>query len=185
MLDIPGLCSYLDERFTKTLFRLDAIDVYNVPGTAESLDRFLAGEPEPDMTKKGPWLAQLRDQVTRGLYEHKVWALNTPLIDRTRLACEWGYAYNVKAGQDIRIFDRSAASWPEQASIDHDFYLIDDEEVLRMHYDDEGHFVGAEVLPDDVLPEYRATRDALWAVAEPFEPWWAARPHEHRANRAS
>lgn len=184
MLDIPGLGRHLDERFTKTLFRLDAIEVYNVPGTQEGLDRYLAGVPEPDMEKKESWLAELRDQAARGLYYNKVWALKTPLIDRTRYACEWGYAYNVQAGQDVRIFDRTAQTWPEGA-LDHDFYLIDDEEVLRMNYDDEGHFVGAEVLPDDVLSAYRATRDALWSVSESFNPWWAARPHEHRANRAS
>lgn len=184
MLNIPELQEYLQTHTRKTQFRFDALEVYNVPTTGNDLERYLAGEPEPDMDRKGRWLDKLRDEQARGLYRYKVWAVPTPLIDRTRFACEWGYAYNVKAGEDVRILDLGKKPWPE-GLLRHDFYLLDDEQVVRMHYDDEGHFVGAEVLADEVLPKYREARDIAWAAAEPFEPWWAARPQEHRANRAS
>lgn len=184
MLNIPELQEYLQTHSSKSQFRFDALEVYNVPTTGNDLERYLAGEPEPDMERKGPWLAQLREETARGLYNYKVWALPTPLIDRTRFACEWGYAYNVKAGEDVRILDLGVKSWPE-GLVHHDFFLLDDKEVVRMHYDDEGHFIGGEPLTEDVLPMYRTARDIAWAAAEPFEAWWAAHPEEHRANRAS
>ena len=50
---------------------------------------------------------------------------------------------------------------------------MDDTTVVRMHYE-AGRFVGAEVLPVDVLPRYRAARDAAWQAAVPFSEYWAA-----------
>ncbi len=184
MLDIPGLQSHIRTRFTRTLFRLETLDIYTVPTSGNDFARYLAGEAAPDMNRKQHWLDQLRSEADRGLQRRTVHMLRSPLGDYLRYECEWGYVYNTQAGDDVRILD--LADKPRPATvIDHDFFVLDDREVLRMHYDAEGHFEGAEVLPDDVLPAYRAARDAAWEAAEPFELWWAAHPEEHRASRAS
>ncbi len=35
--------------------------------------------------------------------------LRTPLSDYLRYECEWGYTYNVTAGEDVRILDLATA----------------------------------------------------------------------------
>jgi hypothetical protein len=50
--------------------------------------------------------------------------LRTPLGPYLRYECEWGYAYNVQVGKDIRILD--LAETPEPPGlVDHDFWLVD------------------------------------------------------------
>jgi hypothetical protein len=56
---------------------------------------------------------------------------------------------------------------------DHDFWLLDDSEIYRMHYTDGGKFEGAELLPADRLPEYRRYRDIAQANAVPLEEYQA------------
>jgi hypothetical protein len=66
--------------------------------------------------------------------------------------------------------------------VDHDFWLADSELVVLMHYDDAGRFLDGEALPETKTPRYVAARDAAWAAATPFKPWWAARPQYHRCT---
>jgi len=109
-----------------------------------------------------------------------VHVLRTPLGPYLRYECEWGYAYNVRAGEDIRILDLTDT--PESPGlVDHDFWLADEDLVVLMHYDDTGQFLGGEALPSTQTPHYIAVRDAAWAAATPFEPWWAARTQYHRS----
>jgi len=145
---------------------------------------YLAGEPGPDPVSLERALRVVRADAAKGVQSRKVHVLTSPLSDYLRFECEWGFAYSGPAGQHTRILDLAERPRPT-ALVDHDFYLVDDERVLRMHYDGEGHFVGAEEVAAGLLPRYRAARDAAWAEGQPFEQWWAAHPHEHRANRAS
>lgn len=58
MLDEQQLADYIDGHFTSTLFRLEALDTYDVGSNGNDLARYLAGEPGPDMARKGPWMDQ-------------------------------------------------------------------------------------------------------------------------------
>ncbi|GAA0916411.1 hypothetical protein GCM10009560_11570 [Nonomuraea longicatena] len=78
------------------------------------------------------------------------------------------------------ILDTSKTPIPTDQLVDHDWWLLDDSHVLRMHYDMEGRFLGAEPL-DSSASAHVESREALMSVAVPFEPWWAAHPEYHRA----
>jgi hypothetical protein len=65
------------------------------------------------------------------------------------------------------------------------FWLIDDRHVIRMHYDDDGWYLGAEPVDDAELPRYRRARDVAVAAAEPFAAWWSRHPEEWRANHVT
>jgi hypothetical protein len=113
------------------------------------------------------------------------------LIDTTdglngylRYSCEWGYTATTAAGESVRILDLTAASRPpELIEIDHDFWLIDGEKVVRMHYNADATFNGGELLPAELTPRYQAARDVAWGMAEEFTSWWDAHPEYHRANQ--
>lgn len=179
MLDVHELGEYINGNFTQTLFRLETLDQYEVVSDGSDVARYLAGELEPDMKRKGPWLERLREDAVQGRYRHRVHVLRSPLGDYLRYECEWGYAYNVRAGEDIRILDLAERRDPG-GLVDHDFWLIDDSRVVRMHYARDGQFLGGEVAPDDTLARYRAARDAAWDAAEPFGSYWATHPQYWR-----
>lgn len=54
--------------------------------------------------------------------------------------------------------------------------------MVRLHYDTDATFLGAELMPTEILPAYQAARDVAWRMAEDFTSWWAAHPQYHRAN---
>jgi len=181
MIDLDELDALLDG--CRTLFRLETLDVYEVASDGSDYRRYLDGEPEPDWERKQPWLDELRAVRNAGDYRHRVHVLRTPLGPYLRYECEWGYAYNVQVGEDIRILDLSETPEPT-GLVDHDFWLADNELVVLMHYDDAGQFLGGEALPATETPRYVAARNAAWEAATPFEPWWAARPQYHRSTRS-
>jgi hypothetical protein len=179
MLNESELGAYLRQA-AQSLFRLETLPLYDVPNDRGDFPRYLAGEPGPDMERKGRWLEFLREQRASGIDRHRVRVLRAPLSAYDRYACEWGYAYNVMAGDNTRILDLAERSLPAEV-IDHDFWLVDYESPVRMHYDDAGRFLGATVVDRAELSRYRAARDAAWRAAEAFEAWWGRHPEYHRA----
>jgi hypothetical protein len=184
VLSATELGDYIDARLTRSAFRLELLDHYDVETDGVDFTRYLQGEPAPTPERKQPWLDHLRREREAGIHRYRVHVLRTPLTPYLRYECEWGYAPNVAAGEDVQILDLSERPAPE-GLVDHDFWLIDDRHVIRMHYDTGGRFVGAEPLDDDQLPRYRRARDAVVEAAEPFTAWWARHPEEWRANRAA
>lgn len=181
MLNETQLGEAIDSRFTRTLFRLEVLDRYDVATDGADYDRYLRGEVGPDPARKEPWLETLRREAAEGKYSHRVHVLTSPLTDYLRYECEWGYAYNAAAGEDIRILDLAEIRRPV-GLVDEDFWLIDNTHAVRMHYGPGGTFAGAELVPPDAVPCYRAARDAAWAVAVPFPAWWAEHPRYWRTN---
>ena len=171
MLDEPALGALLDQA-EHELFRLETLDLYEVRTDGSDYDRYLRGEPGPDMARKQPWMDRLAEDAARGLRNYRVHLLRSPLSPYLRYECEWGYALNSTVGEEIRILDLAEQAEPT-AIIDEDFWLMDDATVVRMYYQ-VGRFIGAEMLPAGDLPRYRAARDAAWQEAIPFEQYWSA-----------
>lgn len=185
MLNEEELGEFIDARFTKNLFRLETLERYDVASDDADFGRYLRGEREPNAAIKEAWLEQLRREAAEGKRNERVHVLTSPLNDYLRYECEWGYVYNMAAGEDIRIVDlaeiRRLADRPTE-----DFFLIDDLCVVRMRYDEAGRFVGAEPdMTGEAVERARATRDVLWATAVPFQSWWDAHPQYWRRNWAA
>jgi hypothetical protein len=185
MLEAPQLGEFIRSRFTRLAFRLETLDAYDVGSDGGDVARYLRGEPEPDPERKGAWLARLRDERAAGKFRQRVHVLRSPLSDYLRYECEWGYVPNVAAGEDVRILDLAEQPRPAGLDIDHDFWLLDDQAVVRMHYDPAGRFTGAEILTEADLPRYRAARDAALSAAEPFTSYWQRHTEYHRSSQVA
>lgn len=170
----------------RSAFRLETLDAYAVPAESSEFRSYLEGGP-PDRAEWQPWLEHLRAEAARGVWRHKVHLLTTPLSDYLRYECEWGYALTTtETPQEVRILDLAETPCPpELAVVDHDFWLVDDDQVVRMHYAEDATFLGAELLAPEHTPRYRAARDAAWRCGTDFGPWWAARPEDHRDQSAA
>ncbi|MPZ66637.1 MAG: hypothetical protein GEU83_14375 [Pseudonocardiaceae bacterium] len=178
LLDVDELGTHLD-CYRQRLFRMETLPAYAVSADGDDYHRWVAGEREPTWERKQPWLDVLRaDRVARKI-RYRVRILSKELTDYERYACEWGYALNAEAGEDIRVLRRGEHDIPS-GIIERDFWVVDDDQVVAMHYDKHGQFEGAEPLPWSYSGMYRNTRDVAWAAGEPFGPWWARHPELHR-----
>jgi hypothetical protein len=130
--DAAELGRYIDERLTRSAFRLELLDSYEVKDDGDDFARYLRGEPDPTPERKQPWLDRLRREHDAGILNQRVHVLSTPLTDSLRYECEWGYQPNADAGEDIRIVDLTEHPAPH-GIVDHDFWLIDDRHAIRMH----------------------------------------------------
>lgn len=182
MLNEQQLGDYIDRYFESTLFRLETLDRYDVDSNGGDLDRYLDGEPGPDMARKGPWMDQIRGEVARGLHTYRVHVVRGPLSPFLRFEFEWGYVFNEAAGEHVRILDLAEQEAPPALALE-DFWLIGDDRAVRMHYDPDSRFLGAEIVPRIEVLRYRTARDAAWETAVPFADYWATHPQYHRENR--
>lgn len=174
-LDAAALGTHLG-RFERGLFRMETLPAYAVESDGDDYHRWVAGEPEPTWERKNRWLDVLRAERAAGKVSSRVRILTEHLTDYERYSCEWGYALNAAAGEDIRVLRRGEHTI--SGVIERDFWVVDDDHAVVMIYGKGGRFEGAKIMPD-VFP-WIAARDTAWAAAEPFPAWWARHPELHR-----
>jgi hypothetical protein len=186
MLDEEELGQFVDDHFRTKLFRLETLDHYDVATDDQDFHRYLAGEPAPEASCKEEWLQVLRAEAAAGKHSRRVHVVTGPLSDYLRYEFEWGYVYNAAAGEDIRILDLSGRRLAGAGPLLHqDFFIIEDEWVLRMQYDHAGRYIGTAVVTGETVAGYVELREAIWDAAQPFAPWWSAHPEYWRRNRAA
>ena len=155
--------------FTTSAFRLELHPIYTMPGEADELRRFRAGEKPPEGYHYG-WLDTVAAAVQAGKTMRRVRVVPQPLTDYIRYEFEWGFVYNVASGEDIRVLDRS--SQPELELPDHDFWLFDETTVVKLLYRDDGTQIGRELVENPDLSVYLSWRDAAWRSAVAFRDYW-------------
>jgi hypothetical protein len=87
--------------------------------------------------------------------------VSVPLSDYSRFGL-WASQFTVAAGEDIRYLRRDqAAGLP-----DHDYWMFDSRTVVRMNFDDQSVFMGAELIDDPAdIVQHNYWRDAAWHTA--------------------
>ena len=156
--------------FQRSAFRLELRQVYTMPGEADELRRFRAGEKPPADYHYG-WLDTMAAARAAGKTVRRVRVVRRPLTDYIRYEFEWGFVYNVAAGEDIRVADLT--EYPGLAHLKRDFWLFDSETVLLQYYDQEGRFQDSE-LRSDVAAYCCRARDAALNASIPLTEYLTA-----------
>lgn len=180
MLDIDQLGHVLDGT-RRDLFRWEALPAYEVPTDGSDFQRWLAGEPGPTMERKQRWLDTLRAWAEQGRPRRRVRVIHDPPSDYERYSCEWGYVHTSAAGEQIRVLDLAEVPLPSALATVSDFWLIDEQGVVLMHYDTDYTFVGGELLDLSESDEYRDAASLAWRLGRDFAIWWADHPQHHRS----
>lgn len=157
--------------YTRSAFRLEGQQTYSNPDEDAALARFLAGEPlDLDLS----WTSsRTRAQAAAGRTKTRVRVVVEPLTDYTRFELVV-YPELVAAGEDIRIIAVPEGGSPDGLP-EHDYWLFDDRDVWRMHYNDHYRFSGAEQVVDpDVIAQHLRWRDAALAQAVPLDEYLAS-----------
>lgn len=153
------------EAFERSAFRLEVLQVYNVPTETELIELFNSGAPQPESHRTRPWTDQVRALVATGRTMTRVHAIDFPLTTYLQFEIQWGYTSNAAAGE--KIFLRTDRQGFEAFE---DFWLLDDETVIQMRYAADGSWLGAELIdaPELVSP-YRVAAQAALAGATPLQ----------------
>lgn len=182
LLDLSQLKQALDAA-TQDLFRWEMLPAYEVASDGSDYRRYLDGADAPTFERKQPWLDTLRAWADQGRARRRVRIIHDPITDYERYACEWGYALNAQAGEIIRVIDLAQTRLPpELTRAAGDFWLVDGREVVAMHYQPDGQFRAAEILPLSQVAEYHETAVVAWELSEDFTTWWDAHPQHHRST---
>src|SRR5580698_3089264 len=106
--------------FAASAFRLELRQVYTMPDEEEDLLAFQEGLLPPPGYHYG-WLDTVAEAKRQGKTMRRVRIVTRPLSFYTQWEFAWGFAWNVKAGEDIRILDVTEQAASEMP--DHDFWL--------------------------------------------------------------
>lgn len=148
----------------RSAFRLETLPQYLVPQEAERFAAWNAGIAPPRRTPENDEaMARLQAELERGLRRYRVHILDQPLTPYLRFEL-YLYLDSVAVGRETYVADRDAH--PDLANLHEDFWMYDDETVVRMFYDEEGHFLYPELAAD--IEPYRALHDVAMRHAEPL-----------------
>jgi hypothetical protein len=149
--------SQLFRTFEHTAFRLETRDYYYSPNEAKALVQFMAGEPV-DMGWFQNWLSMIRAATAQGRRFSRVRVVSVPLTDYSRFGV-FCSQYTNEAGEQIRYLTRDQA----RDLPDYDYWLFDSRLLIKMHFDEEEHFLGGEVIEDPAaIVQHGYWGDAAW-----------------------
>ncbi|WP_116206203.1 DUF6879 family protein [Amycolatopsis circi] len=128
------------------------------------VERWLAGEPAIETDDDRAWLAHLARLRADGIPFQRVRVYPDPINDYLAWMRQ-AVGPNVAAGEDVRWLPEATAH--EHGLPGYDFYLLDDERVAVLQFEDKE--LAGVVVDDDpaVLAEHRAWRDTAWPIATP------------------
>lgn len=135
-----------------TWFRLEMQPAYDVGKEIAESERFAAGKPlNPHEEKpiKDEWLNQVRAWRDAGIRIERVRVHEDPPTDYQRWV-RWTAAWNIAAGEVMRYMTRKEAHDVGllPAAGDADWYLLDSNRLLKMHFDSDHRIFRVE-LDDD------------------------------------
>lgn len=178
----PGAAEFraLFRTFQRSVFRLETLQVYaTYVGEEASVAAFVAGRREPPDPTHDAWVAQIAENVRAGKAVQRVHVVREPLSSYLRYELTWGYAPNVRAGEDVRIVALAGDdSWPgELPEPGVDFWLFDSRKLYRQHYDDEGRLQGMELVVNPTkIASACSWRDVALRLGISWEAYLRGRP---------
>lgn len=165
--------AHLLVNFQRSAFRLELQPEYHEPVETETVARFLAGDPQDptEVPALRDWFAQVRGLVGDGRHIERVRIHDDPPTDYQRWE-RWIDRWNIAAGETMRYLTREQAYdiglLPSAGNTD--WWLLDDEQLILMHFDDQ-HRRTDELTDDpDLLNRARAWRDLAVRHSAPHNP---------------
>jgi hypothetical protein len=152
--------------YQSSSFRLEAQQIYSNPIENAWLADFLADRPLEDLDFS--WrLSRSQERMAAGCTKITARVVVEPQTDYTRMELAT-YRIVVAGGEDVRVIVVSEGTWPSGLP-QHDFFLFDERDVWRMHYNEDYTWAGAEQLDgEDVLAQHLRWRDRALELAIPL-----------------
>lgn len=148
------LYDYL-KKSKKSLFRFEALQDYQVEEEEKDFQLFIESG-KVDLTGMKDWLDFVKSNHEIRIKMQRVRLVRLPLTEYTKFGIP-AYESEVKLGEEVRILEEDAE---DKTGIQKDFWLIDDNIVIIMKYNQNGKYEGFEVK-DSGIEEYLAGKNYL------------------------
>jgi hypothetical protein len=161
--------------FSRSAWRLETYDSYHLGYEAADFEQFLAGRPvpPPEVSWWRPWLDMISTMTQEGKRIGRVRILAEPPTDYQRWEL-WAAHWHAQAGEQTSYLSRSQAA-ALGLRTKHDWWLLDEQTVIVMRFDDGGKIVGKELITDPgIVAQHREWRDLAVCHAIPAEEFTAA-----------
>lgn len=160
--------------FEHTAFRLELQRAYRETGELETVARFLSGDPEPPTEVEGLrlWFEQVTQHTNAGKRIERVRVQEDPPTDYQRWE-RWIDAWNIEAGETMRYLTRHRAFeiglLPAAGNVD--WWLLDSNRLILMHFDEHGNRIHNELETDPKIVVQACTwRDLAVHHSSPSTP---------------
>ena len=162
------------QSFRYTAFRLELQHAYREPGEPETVAKFLAGTPEPPTEVEGLrlWFDAIARQTAQGKRIERVRVHEDPPTGYQQWE-RWIDPWNVAAGETMRYLTRQRAHEIGllPAAGDIDWWLLDSDRLILMHFDEHGNRIHNELETEpSIVVQACAWRDLAVHYSAPSEP---------------
>jgi hypothetical protein len=167
--------SRLLESFSRSAWRLETYDTYQLDYEAADLQQFLAGRSAPptEISWWRPWLDMVTAMTREGKRIGRVRIMAEPPTDYQRWEL-WAGPWHAQAGEQIGYLTRSQAN-ALGLPTGYDWWLLDEQAVIVMRFDETGRIAGKDLVTDPgIVAEHREWRDLTVRHAVPAEGFTAA-----------
>lgn len=132
------------DNFKSVAYRLEVLPQYDVTNEKLSFDLYLKNKNIKDHPDKD-WLNLISDKTKEGKKIKRIRIIDKKLNDyqKYELQC---YKYNVLAGEEILILLRFDYEKIKSDVSNQDFWLFDNNLVVKINYDSKGKFKGIEKI---------------------------------------
>lgn len=157
------------EKARKSIFRLELLPLYNVPGDWECYQKFLTGENY--IAELKGWFNKLKITIEKDVKTERVRVFDPPVNDYIKYEID-AWRFSDKAGDKIFFLDlKSYKSIIKNLQIEpEDFWLFDDSTLIIFHYDATGAFIGEENIGDkELIKNYAELKYNLLNNAVPYK----------------
>lgn len=157
------------DELVREAFRLEQEQSYaGVPDPG--WDAWQVGKPLPVRTvENDEFLRKTAAHVAAGRRVHRVIVVDRPVSDYLRYELT-AFLAHVAAGEDVYAVWRDAH--PDMTGLVEDFWMLDEEFVAVMRYDDQKRFIEA-VQSTEPVDTFVARRDLALEHATPLKAWMA------------
>lgn len=161
--------------FRHTVHRLETLPAYAVGGSeADRIQAFRDGRPRPEQSVRTvPWLSRIaRTTIVEGKAWSRTRVVDDPLTEYQRYQVD-NWRETQAVGSKTLIARRA-----DVGDVGPDFWLFDADTsgafAVVMHYNDAGHWLGAELTTDTIaLSRMQKTQAAVDARAVPLNEFLA------------
>jgi hypothetical protein len=139
--------------FKESAYRVEALSQYRIEGGEwEEFQKYKEGYIK-DYSSLNEWVASLQRWKQEGKEMKRIRVIDSILSDYEKYEFETGYVLTGVSGENIRVVNREIYNQLATPEIKGDYWLFDMKYLLEMKYDQEGRFLGGELVEDEKIVE--------------------------------
>jgi hypothetical protein len=157
------------DKAEKSVFRLESIPEYNIPGDIELFEKWKKGKLK--INKNDSWFNRLRNTKEKGISMQRVRIVPLPILDYIKYEMEF-WKISRECGEVFLFLEESKYDQIKEGLNfnPEDFWMFDDKNLVIFHYDETENLVSEEVVEDEnIINDYVALEKELVKEAIPMK----------------